>query len=196
MRQQQQRAAAILAAVLVFLTAGKCDPGQSRSSTGGHDFPVPAGQPVQAPTPGRQHNVPNPGAPTEVQGPPVVRGDAGPENDSHFVVYQVVFITKRETGGHVDYTDQNGRTIEGVTVKSDGRVQAGAARKYSGAWEHVERARPGIAMGMTFWPLDGDTWSMCSVIFNGHVVDYLVSESGPCAVSWQLPQQLPPAVNP
>lgn len=179
-------------ALLVTLVIGAACDAESGKSPGS----APENHPVQAPT-AYPHNVPNHGAdtPKEVQGPPVVNGDAGPENDSHFVVYQLICITKRETGGRVEYVNQNGQTIP-VNVKSHGRTQAGTQRAFSCNFEHIEKAHLGIPMGFSWFPNDADTWAMCTLIYNGETVDYQVVPQGPCAVSFRVPPTLPKPKNP
>lgn len=191
---------ALLLALL--LTAGSCDTGQNRSSTGGHDFPppaaTPAGQPQPAPHPTKWDNTPatGVGAPSEIEGPPVVNGDAGPQNDSHYVVYQLIFVSPREVGGTVEYVDQNGNNVPAVPVKTTHRNRAGAGKGYGGSWEHIEKSHTSIAMGFTWYPAAEGGWAMCTLLFNGAPVDYQIVQSGPCAVSFTLPGDLPKPRNP
>jgi hypothetical protein len=181
-----------LIAVITLVTGIACKDTSSKSDP----FPAPVDRPKAHPT--AWDNTPATGdVPAEVQGPPVVNGDAGPQNDSHFVVYQLVFVSKREAGGHVEYIDQNGHTVENVTVKVHHKNVAGDRGGWAGQWEHVERAHLGIAMGFTWYPIaSADTWAMCGMIYNGTPVDYQIVQYGPCAVSFTLPNQLPKPRNP
>lgn len=195
LRAQLRALAAV--ALLCLLTAGNCDAGTPKSSSGGHDF-APPDPNLPHPHPTAWDNTPATGGdvPAAVQGPPVVNGDAGPQNDSHFVVYQLVFVAKRESGGHVEYTDQNGHTVGPIDVKASAKVKAGTSGGFSGAWEHIERAHLGIAMGFTWFPIPSDSWAMCTLIYNGSPVDYQIVQGGPCAVSYGLPGKLPTPRNP
>jgi hypothetical protein len=185
--------AAVALALLCLLTAGKCDTNQSPPGhTPEHGHPAVQPTPNNAP-----HKQPVPGAPAEVQGPPVVNGDAGPQNDSHFVVYQLHFVSKRQAGGHVEYIDQNGHTVGPVQIPANSKVVAGSGKGFAGSWEHIERAAGlGAAMGFTWFPIPTDSWAICSMIYNGEPVDYQIVQGGPCATSYTLPDQLPTPRNP
>lgn len=135
------------------------------------------------------------GVPSQVQGPPVVNGDAGPQNDSHFVIYQLIFVSKRQSGGHVEYISYNNLTVP-VDVSAKSKVKAGNGQGWGGSWETIERAKPSLAMGFTWFPIPNDSWAMCNMIYNGTPVDYQIVQGGPCAVSWTLPMELPKPKNP
>lgn len=184
-------------ALLPLLAAGKCDVHDEGAQSHPGDFPAPAEQPKPAPHATVWDNTPADGdVPAAVQGPPVVNGDAGPQNDSHFVVYQLHAVAKRQAGGHVEYVDQNGHVIGPVDIPANSKVVAGKAGGWAASWEHIERAHLGIPMGFTWFPIPPDSWAVCNMIYNGVPVDYQIVQGGPCAVSWTLPGTLPAPRNP
>lgn len=182
----------LLAALAVLSVA--CGPNADNNDGVGSkpgDFPAPAPHATVWDNRPAEGNVP-----TDIQGPPVVNGDAGPQNDSHFVIYQLHFVAKRQVGGHVEFVDQNGHTIGPVDVPANSKVVAGNGNGWAGSWEHIERAHLGIPMGFTWFPIASDAWAMCGMIYNGEPVDYQIVQGGPCAVGWTLPNKLPTPRNP
>jgi hypothetical protein len=194
-----RKSVTIVLAILVLLMTGAAESCKEGDRTGQQgqpgDFPAPVERPKANPTPGAPHKQPNKNAPETLQGPPVVDADPGPHNDSHFIVYQLTYVSDREVGGSVEFVDQNGHIVGPVQVKAE-RWKSGGGKKFGGQWEHIERAHLGIPMGFTWFPVGKNQWAMCTLIYNGEPVDYQIVPDGPCAVSWTLPKDLPNPKNP